>query len=210
MLGCKINRLVTFAPSQERFLAHPLALMELQAQALGLPHHVLAVEEPYERGYEKAISSLREEHGIDTLVTGDVSEIVGHDADWMAERSARCGVNLLRPLWHRDGLELLNRLLSLRFRAVFSCVKKPWFTEEWLGLELSRDSVERLCELGERTGLDICGEQGEYHTLVLDGPRFEKRVTMVSYSKHVEDSLMYISPESLRLVDKEDRTRGPR
>jgi diphthine-ammonia ligase len=202
MSGYRINCLVTFAPSQERFLAHPIAFMRLQAQALDLPHHVITVEEPYERGYENAISSLKDECGINALVTGDISEIAGHPTNWMADRSVRCGIDLLRPLWHRDRLELLNRLLSLRFKILFSCVKRPWFTEEWLGLELSQDSIERLCELSERTGLDMCGEQGEYHTLVLDGPRFKKSIKMHSFSKHVDDSTMYISSEDIQLADK--------
>jgi len=200
--GYRIDCLVTFAPSHERFLAHPLAFMRLQAQALGLPHRVITVEKPFERGYENAISSLKQERGIDALVTGDIGEIAGHPTNWMVDRSARCGIDLLRPLWHRNRLELLNRLLSLRFRIVFSCVKRTWFTEDWLGLELSRDLIERLCELSERTGLDICGEQGEYHTLVLDGPRFKKSIRMISYSKHQDDSTLYISPEDLQLTDK--------
>lgn len=202
MSGCRINCLLTFTPSQGGFLAHPLAFMRLQAQALGLPHRAVVVEEPFERGYENAILSLKEERGIDALVTGDISEIAGHDSNWMVDRGARCGVDVLRPLWHRDRLELLNRLLSLRFKILFSCVKRPWFTEEWLGLELSRSSIERLCELSKITGLDICGEQGEYHTLVLDGPRFEKSINMPSYSKHTDGSVMYISPENPRLTDK--------
>jgi len=203
MLGYRIKCLVTFAPTQERFLAHPIAFMRLQAQALDLPHHVITVEEPYERSYENAISSLKEKHGIDTLVTGDISEIAGHDTNWMADRSAHCDVDLLRPLWHRDRLELLNRLLSLRFKILFSCVKRPWFTEDWLGLELSQSSIEGLSELSRRTGLDMCGEQGEYHTSVLDGPRFKKIIRIVSYSKHVDDSIMYISWENLQLADKD-------
>jgi uncharacterized protein (TIGR00290 family) len=170
---------------------------------LDLPHHVITVEEPYERSYENAISSLKEKHGIDTLVTGDISEIAGHDTNWMADRSAHCDVDLLRPLWHRDRLELLNRLLSLRFKILFSCVKRPWFTEDWLGLELSQSSIEGLSELSRRTGLDMCGEQGEYHTSVLDGPRFKKIIRIVSYSKHVDDSIMYISWENLQLADKD-------
>jgi uncharacterized protein (TIGR00290 family) len=201
--GCEINCLVTFAPSQESFLAHPLAFMKLQAQALGLPHHVINIEEPFERGYENAISSVREEHGIDALVTGDIGEVAGHDPNWMVDRGQRWGVDVLRPLWHRDRLALLNKVLSLGFRVVFSCVKGPWFTEEWLGLELSRSSLERLYELSKRTGLDICGEQGEYHTLVSDGPRFRKSIKIVSFSKQVKDSTMYISLENLRLVDKD-------
>jgi diphthine-ammonia ligase len=202
MSGHRIDCLVTFAPRQERFLAHPLAFMRLQAQALGLPHQVITVEESFERGYESAISSLKEERGIDALVTGDISEVAGHATNWMMDRCRSCGIELFRPLWHRDRLELLNRLLSLRFKIVFSCVKRAWFTEEWLGLELSRSSIERLCELSERTGLDICGEQGEYHTLALDGPRFKKSIKMISYSKHQEDTILYISPEDLQLVDK--------
>jgi uncharacterized protein (TIGR00290 family) len=200
--GYRIDCLVTFAPSRERFLAHPLAFIRLQAQAMGLPHLVITVEEPYEQGYENAISSLKQERGIGALVTGDIGEIVGHPANWMVDRSARCGINLLRPLWHRDRLELLNRLLSLGFKIIFSCVKRTWFTEEWLGLELSRDSIERLCELSERTGVDMCGEQGEYHALVLDGPRFKKSIKMTSFSKRVDDSMMYISSEDIQLADK--------
>jgi uncharacterized protein (TIGR00290 family) len=202
MSGYRINCLVTFAPSQERFLAHPLAFMRLQAQALGLPHHVITVEEPFERGYENALSSLKENCGINALVTGDISEIAGHPTNWMMDRSARCGIDLLRPLWHRDRLELLNKLLSLRFNIIFSCVKRPWFTEEWLGLELSRSSIERLCELSQSTGLDMCGEQGEFHTLVLDGPLFKRSIRIISCSKHVGDSTMYIFPEDLQLADK--------
>jgi len=201
--GCEINCLVTFAPTQERFLAHPIAFMKLQAQALGLPHRVINIEEPFERGYENAISSLKEERGIDALVTGDIGEVAGHDPNWMVDRGQRCGVDVLRPLWHRDRLTLLNKVLSLGFRVVFSCVKRPWFTEEWLGLELSRSSLEHLHELSERTGLDISGEQGEYHTMVSDGPKFRKSIKIVSFSKQVNDSTMYLSFESLRLVDKD-------
>ena len=201
--GCEINCIVTFAPSQQSFLAHPIAFMRLQAQALGLPHHVINVEEPFEQGYENAITSLKEEHGIDGIVTGDIGEVAGHDTNWMVDRGKRCGIDVLRPLWHRDRFGLLSKLLSLGFKVVFSCVKKPWFTEEWLGKGLSHSSLETLRELSERTGFDVCGEQGEYHTLVSDGPRFRKSIKIVSYSKHVVDSIMYISIENLQLVDKD-------
>lgn len=203
MLGCRINCLLTFAPSQARFRAHPISIMRLQAEALGLPHYVIDVREPFEQSYENAILSLKEERGIEALVTGDIAEVAGPNPNWMVDRSVRCGIDLLRPLWRQDGLKLLNRMLSLRFRIVFWCVKRPWFTEEWLGLELTEGSVERLCELSKRTGLDICGEQGEYHTMVLGGPGFRKSIKIFSYSKHVEDSTMYISPENVRLTNKD-------
>ena len=203
MLGSVIDCLITFAPSQEMFLAHPLGFIALQAQALGLPHYVLEVDEPFDVGYEDAISSLKEKRRISTLVTGDIGEVAGHDPDWMVDRCVRCGIDLIKPLWHRDRVELLNKLLSLKFRIIFSCVKKPWFTEEWLGLDLSPSSVEQLIEISRLTGLDICGENGEYHTVVLDSPQFKRAIRVGSYSKHVVDSVMYIALENLRLEGKD-------
>jgi len=198
-----IDCLVTFAPSQERFLAHPLRFMALQAQALSLPHHVFEIEEPFDLSYEKAISSLKEKRGISALVTGDIGEVAGHDPDWMVDRCARCDIDLIEPLWHWDRVGLLNRLLSLKFKVVFSCVKRPWFTDKWLGLDLSPSSVEHLIEISKRTRLDICGEQGEYHTIVLDGPQFRKSIRIGSYSKHVVGSIMYVALENLWLEDKD-------
>jgi diphthine-ammonia ligase len=202
-LGCKIKCLVTFAPIQERSLAHPLDFMAFQAQALDLPHYVIGVKEPFDRSYENAISSLKEQRGIDTLATGDIGEVAGHDPNWLMDRSRRCGVDVLKPLWHHDRIQLLNRVLSLKIKVVFSCVRRPWFTEEWLGMELSASSVRRLGEMSKRTGLDICGENGEYHTMALDGPQFKKTIRVGSYSRHVADSTMYIALENPRLEDKD-------
>ncbi len=80
------------------------------------------------------------------------------------------------PSWEKDRGKILNRLLSLRFQVIFSGVKKPWLTEDWLGREITESSLEQLNVLGRETGLDLCGEQGEYHTLVLDGPLFGRRL----------------------------------
>lgn len=64
-------------------------------------------------------------------------------------------------------------------------------------------SVEQLIEISRRTGLDICGENGEYHTVALDSPQFKKAIRVGSYSKHVADSVMYIALENLRLEGKD-------
>ena len=60
-----------------------------------------------------------------------------------------------------------------------------------------------LCErLGAETGLDACGEQGEYHTLVLDGPLFGKSIRINSSLRKRKDSLMYLQIESVSLLTK--------
>jgi diphthine-ammonia ligase len=202
ILGYKADRLVTFVSRESAFLAHPLNLIGLQAHALGLPHSRLEVAEPFDLGYEAAISALKERHEIGTLVTGDIAEVAGHDPDWMVERARQCGIDLIRPLWHRDRAELLHRLLSIGFRALFTCVKKPWFTDDWLGRELTPRSVRQLVEMSKHMELDICGEQGEYHTMVVDGPPFRKRIRIESYSKRLADSVWYLAPQSFKLEEK--------
>jgi uncharacterized protein (TIGR00290 family) len=202
-IGYEVQCLVTFAWSQDTFLAHPLNFIALQAEALGLPHYTLNVSEPYERGYEEALSSLRREYGIDTLVTGDIAEVAGHNPNWLDERAAHTKIDLVRPLWRRSRIELLNTLLEREFRVVISCVNRRWLTDEWLGAELSPEAIQRLVEVHERTGLDLSGEQGEYHTLVTDGPQFKKRIRIESYSKQANDSVSYIRLEKLRLEGKQ-------
>ena len=136
------------------------------------------------------------------MVTGDIEVAVGHAPNWLGERAANCKIELVRPLWRRNRLELLNDLLDLGIRAAFSCVDKRWFTEDWLGTELTNDTINRLVETHDRTGLDICGEQGEYHTITTDGPLFEKRIRIYSYTKHDRDSVAYLTLEDVRLEKK--------
>jgi uncharacterized protein (TIGR00290 family) len=162
----------------------------------------MEITEPFDRGFEKAISSLNEQYGIDTLVTGDIGEVADHDPNWIVERAERCGVKVIRPLWNKNRIQLLNRVLELGFRVVFSCVKRPWLTEEWLGTELSTSRVQQLVEISNTNGLDICGEQGEYHTLTLDGPQFKKKIRIETFSKRSDNSLMYLALGSLRLEEK--------
>lgn len=199
--GYRIECLVTFVPQGARFRAHPLSFMKYQEDALGVSHYVIDVKEPFKQSYESAILSLKERHGIHTLITGDIAEVDGYP-NWIVECSRKPGVNVLTPLWGRDRLGILKELLTLKFRVVFSCVKKPWFTEKWLGMALNEDSVKQLCEINSTSQLDICGEQGEYHTLVLDGPQFKKSIHINAYSKHEEDSLMYIRIQSAVLRNK--------
>ena len=202
LLGYEIVSLVTFVPhGKPEFLAHPIGFMKYQAEALCLPHHTLEVNEPIKESYEKAIRFLREEHGITILITGDIAEVDGYP-NWIRECSKYSGVDVLTPLWGCNRAELLNRLISNRFKIIFSCVKKPWFTDDWLGMELNKDSFERLCTIHDETGLDICGERGEYHTLVLDDPLFKNSIYIDAYLKRARDFLMYIDIQRVTLKEK--------
>jgi diphthine-ammonia ligase len=189
--GYRIECLVTFAPPEPDFLAHPLDFMKLQAQALGLPHHVLQVREPFEEGYETHLRAMRDEMGIDAVVTGDIAE-VGGSPNWIRERSRPVGMQVHTPLWGRERQALLEQLLGHGFEVLFSCVKKRWLTESWIGRKLDRDAIADLQMVRERTGLDLCGEEGEYHTLVTNSPEFSSSIQVESYTVQARESLAFM------------------
>ncbi len=200
--GCQISGLVTFAPPEPQFLAHPVAVMQQQARALGLPHRLLPVEPPHRESYERHIRALREREGVDLLITGDIAE-VGGSPNWIRRCAEPAGMPVWTPLWGRDRKTLLDDLLAHRFRVLFSCVKTRWLAADWLGRELDTQAVRDLQTERERSGLDLCGEEGEYHTLVTDAPQFRQWLQFTGCTTRHAEQLAHWHIGGVELVAKE-------
>jgi uncharacterized protein (TIGR00290 family) len=153
--------LATFVPERASFKAHPLAAMKKQARALGLPHVRLRVRRPYRRGYREALERLRKRFGVETLVTGDIDRVDGK-RNWIRECAEPIGLRVLTPLWGRSRRALLEKQRRLGFRSQISYVNAP-LKRDWIGRVLDRAAVRELAEI---EGVDLCGENGEYHTMV--------------------------------------------
>ena len=70
---------------------------------------------------------------------------------------------------------------------IFSCVKRPWLGPEWLGREITWETLAELRILSAANGLDLCGENGEFHTLALNGPLFRYPVQFTWTPEHTEE-----------------------
>jgi diphthine-ammonia ligase len=199
--GYEILSLVTFAMGTARFLAHPLHFMKKQAQAMDLTHTVIPVQEPYKESYENAIAGIKRKYKIETIITGDIAEVHGN-TNWISERSEPCGVKVFLPLWHSDRETVLEKIIALNFKVIFSCVKEPWFTGDWLGKELTRSTLQELNELHISRQLDICGEQGEYHTMVLNSPEYHWELFIDSYTARKKEAIRYMEIGSISMKEK--------
>ncbi|HEY1394443.1 MAG TPA: diphthine--ammonia ligase [Methylibium sp.] len=157
--------------SGERSRSHgvPRALMQAQAEALGIPLVVRSAGwTDYERVFVDQLQRFAE-LGMTHGLFGDI-DLQPH-RDWEERVCAAAGMTALLPLWQQDRRALADQVLALGYRARVVCVDARWLDASHCGVEYDADFLARL-----PLGVDACGENGEFHTFVFDGPRFARPV----------------------------------
>lgn len=147
-----------------------VAILKAQAKAMGIPiMQRQATWGGYEEEFKKALAAFKEE---DVLigVFGDID--VQEHRDWVERVCGESGLKAILPLWQRTRVLLMNEFISAGFKAVIVAVKLECMGSEWLGRELDAQFLEDMKTLPK---VDLCGENGEYHTFVYDGPIFKVR-----------------------------------
>ena len=191
--GHEVVLLVTFVLDKYwPAMGHPPEIMKIQSEATGIPHILVKVDEPFKEGYRKAIVNLIKTRDIEGIVTGDIYIVDEIHGNWMESVCEGLDIEVIMPLWNQDTFQVLNEEMSEGFCSVFTCVKKPWFNEEWIGKELNKNTVDDLMVLVEGQGIDPCGENGEYHTMVIDGPFFNQRIEIPNYTREKTDTRFFM------------------
>ena len=80
------------------------------------------------------------------------------------------------PLWHHDSLEHMNSLIEHGFDVRIVSVSCEGLDESWLGEKISKESLEKLIDLSEKYRFNLDGEGGEFETITLNAPHFEKAI----------------------------------
>ena len=174
--GWEIASLVTFRPADpESMMFHVpnLAMTALQAEAMGLP----LLEEPARSGEAAELEALRTAFrrlDADGIVVGAIASDYQHSRVNRAAHDA--GLRVFAPLWRHDPAALVRDYLHAGLRIVFSSVAAEGLDRTWLGRTWDDAAVADLLRLSKTRGLHPCGEGGEFETLVLDAPFFEKRI----------------------------------
>lgn len=199
--GFNVAFVMTFIWNQPS-LSHPLAMTKLQSEALQIPFYWERVNPPYFEAYRQAILELKEEFGIEGVVTGDIALVDSFHGNWIDNVCKDTGVEVIKPLWDLNRLEIVEELSNSGFKVIFTCVKQPWFSEEWLGRAIDMQAIGELKALNKKTGMDICGENGEYHTMTLDAPFYKKTINVLRFENEKTDKAYVMKPVDLSLVPK--------
>jgi len=170
--GVRVEALLAmFDESGKRSRSHalPPALMQAQADALGIP---LVMRNAGWSDYEGVfVAQLREfaAQGLTHGVFGDI-DLQAH-RDWEEKVCAAAGLSALLPLWQQPRRALVDELLALGYRARVVCVDGHFLDASFCAREFDAAFIADL-----PPGVDACGENGEFHTFVFDGPRFSRGV----------------------------------
>ena len=167
-------------PSKSSFHMISSELLDAQSQAIGIPIvKYTTTPDAYEQDFKKALSQMKAK-GVEGIVTGDVCDVALHEPGWLDRICKEVGLTPVKPLWHRDTMQILNDFITEGFKATLVRVKTDVLGMEWLGREINKEFFDDLLKRGT---VDPCGERGEFHTFVTDGPLFKKRIEILESEK---------------------------
>ncbi|MBE6054824.1 MAG: diphthine--ammonia ligase [Clostridium sartagoforme] len=146
----------------------PKDLLEEVSKSFNIP--LLLVEcqgEEYKAAFNKALNKAKKELGAEACVFGDI-DLEAHRS-WCTDRCKEANMEAIFPLWLEDREKLTFEFIDTGFKTIIKNVRLDVLSTEFLGKQLTREVVSEIVEAGS----DACGENGEYHTFVFDGPLFK-------------------------------------
>lgn len=184
-LGFNVTHLLTaLEETGSRVRSHGVSveLMRAQAAALKLEIEFLSASwKEYEQKFIQKLTFLKS-LGIQSGIFGDI-DLMPH-REWEEKVCSAVGINAFLPLWNEDRLDLVKEFLQAGFKARVTCVDGRFLDETFVGCDFDQSYIDRL-----PASVDACGENGEFHTFVYDGPNFLNPVAWKSVGKKT-----YISP----------------
>lgn len=144
-----------------------------QAESIGIPLKILSLPEmPSMESYNEAMKNALlpiVEEGITHSAFGDI--FLEDLKKYREEKLEDVGLQGIFPLWKIDTNKLITEFLDLGFKTIVTCVNSEYLDESFVGRIIDRQFLEDLPD-----NVDVCGENGEFHTFTFDGPIFNKPI----------------------------------
>lgn len=154
-----------------------------QGVSLGIQNRFISASwQEYEKHFIDQLILLHSQ-GVRNAIFGDI-DLLAH-REWEELVCSKAGLTAVLPLWNEDRLAMVHEFLEAGFKARVVCVDGRFLDDSFVGLEFNQNFINQL-----PPNVDTCGENGEFHTFVYDGPNFHHRVQWESLGKKT-----YTSPK---------------
>jgi uncharacterized protein (TIGR00290 family) len=179
-----LELITTYNTDADRSWFHGLTdnIIRRVSDSLAIPvRPVKTSGEKYEENFEKALADAKN-RGAEVCVFGDI-DIGGH-IEWCSARCENTGLIPYFPLANEKRKAVVHDFLDSGFSAIITIVNTDKLSGDFLGQVLTKKIAESI----EKSGADICGENGEYHSFVFDGPIFGNRIEFSAGEKFERDN----------------------
>jgi uncharacterized protein (TIGR00290 family) len=182
--------LTTVTEDYDRISMHGVrrVLLEKQADSLGLPLEAVFISkqssnEEYESKMQAALEKYKEA-GVTSVAFGDI--FLEELRKYREDNLSKIGMKAIFPIWKRNSTELAHAFIDEGFRAVITCVDSHVLDRSFVGREFDKQFLSKL-----PSGIDPCGENGEFHSFVYEGPIFEKKIEYSAGEVILRDNRFY-------------------
>lgn len=172
----EINCLLTSVNQQfQRISMHGVRveLLEQQAKSIGLPLEIMQIPEmPTMEVYEKVMTETLvklKNQGVKYSIFGDI--FLEDLRKYREDKLIDIGFEAVFPLWKIPTKDLIQEFISLGFKTIVVCVNERFLDKSFVGRVIDQDFINDLPD-----NVDVCGENGEFHTFTYDGPIFSKPI----------------------------------
>jgi uncharacterized protein (TIGR00290 family) len=182
--------LTTITEDYDKVSMHGIrtALIDLQGKALGIPVEKVhlandAANKEYEERLTKTLTRYKEQ-GVKSFAFGDL--YLDEVRKYREKNLARIAMEAVFPLWGRDTNLIAQQFINSAFKAVVTCVDSRTLDKTFIGRSIDKQFLSEL-----PVSVDCCGENGEYHSFVYDGPIFNQRISHQTGQVVLRDNRFY-------------------
>lgn len=171
-------------------LSHGLSadIIQRQSSFTGIPFLQKSMpKKNYRDAFQALIREYKINEGIEGIVFGDI--YLQEHRDWIDKVCAELEVKAILPIWTKDTRGLIKEIIGSGFKSIVVSVKEGLLGKEWLGRQLDYEFIKDLEKAGD---IDLCGEKGEFHTFVYDGPIFKKPVEFTMGKRVLEGNHWFL------------------
>jgi uncharacterized protein (TIGR00290 family) len=182
--------LTTVTQDYDRVSMHGIRrmLLEHQAESLGYPLEKVFISKNTSQGeYESAMQEVLTEYlqnGVTSVSFGDI--FLEDVRKYREDNLSKIGMKGIFPLWKKDTAELARTFIDLGFKAIITCVDSHFLGRTFVGRAFDEQFLSEL-----PPQVDPCGENGEFHSFVFDGPVFQKRIPHTTGEIVLRDNRFY-------------------
>ena len=182
--------LTTITEDYDRISMHGVrrTLLEKQADFLCIPlEKVFISKQSSNEEYESRMRAVLEKYkeaGVTSVAFGDI--FLEDLRRYREDNLANLGMKGIFPIWKKDSTELAHAFIDQGFRAVITCVDSQVLNKSFVGREFDKKFLDDLPPT-----VDPCGENGEFHSFVYDGPIFKKRIAYTKGDIVLRDNRFY-------------------